>query len=279
MTKRRRVVSAITSILVVSALSISCLAFSASAEGGQSIDDVINGNNTSVSQDVGANGDNGATANQDQNANYDGADLGGGVGADLGGSSGGPMVDEIKDATKIDGTSAGATKINRGIKKVASFIIQILSYLLTILLTLRVLCDLIYIVIPFSRGILGGGAQPAGGQPGMGGQAGMGMGMGMNGIGMGGMRGGMGMNGMAGGMGGQAGMAGQQGSGFTIVSNAAINAIQQPTPLKFYAKDMMITLIIVPILIILAVTGVLADLGFLLGDLIAKMIGGIGNML
>lgn len=268
--------SAITSILVVSAMSISCLAFNASAEGGQSIDDVINGNNTSVSQDVGTNGDNGAAANQDQNANYDGADLGGGVGADLGGSSGGPMVDEIKDATKIDGTSAGATKINRGIKKVASFIIQILSYLLTILLTLRVLCDLIYIVIPFSRGILGGGAQPAGGQPGMGGQAGMGMnGMGMSGMGMGGM----GMNGMAGGMGGQPGMAGQQGSGFTIVSNAAINAIQQPTPLKFYAKDMTITLIIVPILIILAVTGVLADLGFMLGGLIAKMIGGIGNML
>lgn len=265
MTKRRRVVSAITSILVVSAMSISCLAFNASAEGGQSIDDVINGNNTSVSQDVGTNGDNGAAANQDQNANYDGADLGGGVGADLGGS-GGPMVDEIKDATKIDGTSAGATKINRGIKKVASFIIQILSYLLTILLTLRVLCDLIYIVIPFSRGLLGGGAQPAVGQPGMGGQAGMGMN-------------GMGMNGMAGGMGGQPGMAGQQGSGFTIVSNAAINAIQQPTPLKFYAKDMMITLIVVPILIILAVTGVLADLGFMLGDLIAKMIGGIGNML
>lgn len=270
MTKRRRVVSAITSILVVSAMSISCLAFNASAEGGQSIDDVINGNNTSVSQDVGTNGGNGATVNQGQNENYGGADLDGGVGADLGGNSGGPLVDEIKDATKIDGTSAGATKINQGIKKVASFIIQILSYVLTIFLTVRVLLDLIYIAIPFSRGFLGGGAQPAGGQPGMGGQTSMGMGM--NSMGMNSMGGNM-SGGMAGGMGGQ------QGSKITLVSNAAVNATQQPTPLKFYAKDMVVTLIIVPILIILAVTGVLADLGFLLGDLIAKMIGGIGNML
>lgn len=213
-------------------------------------------------------------------------------------------MEQIKSATDLTEVSPGATKINEGIKKVASFIIQVLAYFITAFLAVKVLIDLCYITIPFTRTFLGNGYQgdPSMAQGGMGGMGmngmgGMGMGgMGMNrGMGMGGMgmggygmnrmgmggmggmgMGGMGMNGMQGGM--QGGM-GQAMGKIQWVSNAALNAVMSPSPLKFYAKDMTAVLIVTPILIVLAVTGVLTDLGFLLGDLIAQAVGGIGNML
>lgn len=299
---KRRIVASIVSAFVVSIMSFSMLAISAGAvDEGKSLDDVINGNNASVSQDAGTvSGENANTGGNEAGEaqggdDYNGADLGG-IGASFGEPNGGSISEELKGATDLDQTHSGATKINQGIKTVASFIIQILSYALTVLLTLRVILDLIYINISFSRGLLGGGAQPMPGQPGqpgMGGGMGMGGmgsmgGMGMGGMGMGGMHsryggmggmGGMGMGGMAGGMGmnGQQGMQ-QPGGGLRFVSDAAIMAVSQPSPMRYYAKDMAVTLIIVPILLILAVTGVLTDLGFLIGEAIAKMIGSFGGM-
>jgi hypothetical protein len=73
------------------------------------------------------------------------------------------------------------------------------------------------------------------------------------------------------------------------VSEAALNAVaagksvdqnnKAVSPLKAYTKDMIPTLVITPILLVLAITGVLTDLGFLLGDVIANAIGGISSML
>lgn len=226
--------------------------------------------------------------------------------SDIGGlyQQNGAMIDDIQSASELDEPSSGASKVNQGIKKVASFIINIAAYATTILMTARVVLDLLYIAVPFSRSILangyGGqamGGQAGMGQPGMGGMGSMGMGgmgMGMGGMGMNrGMGMGMGMNrGMGMGMGGM-----QQGSqpGATPamgriqwISTAALNAVaseQVPgpdgraqSPLKMYAKDMTVILVITPIMLVLAVSGVLVNLGFMLGDLLTRAISGLGNM-
>jgi keratin, type II cytoskeletal I (fragment) len=129
-------------------------------------------------------------------------------------------------------------------------------------------------------------------------QSGMGMGMnsGMGGMGMGigmGMHGGYGMNRMGiGGMGMQGGSvpgANPAMGRVQCVSTAALNAaaaeqIVGPdgkaiSPLKMYAKDMIVVLVITPVLLTLAITGVLTDLGFLIGKLIADTVSGIGGMI
>ena len=217
-------------------------------------------------------------------------------------------LESIKQATDLSGPSAGAERVNNGITKVASFIVQILAYFITAFLVVRVVLDLTYICIPFTRSFLangyGGNAQAGGGgmgmqQPGMGmGGMGMNSGMGMGGMGMGmgmgGMRGGYGMNRM--GMGGM-GMGGMQGSApganpamgrVQWISTAALNAVaaesvvgqdgKPVSPLGSYAKDMVVVLVITPILLTLAITGVLTDLGFLLGQLITNAVAGIGTM-
>lgn len=215
------------------------------------------------------------------------------------------------DLTSVD--TKGADKVNDGIRTVAAFIVRILSYFLTAFLVVRVILDLVYIALPFTRSVLSNGyaGNPAAGgsgmgmqQPGMGGMGSPmgGMGMGMGGMGMGGMgmgmRGGYGMNRMGMGMGGMGmngmGAQGQMGASPAMgrvqwISSAALNAVaaeQMPGPdgkpqsaLKAYAKDMMVVLIITPVLLTLAITGVLTNLGFLIGDIIAKGITSIGGMI
>lgn len=209
---------------------------------------------------------------------------------------------DAADLTNVD--TKGASKVNEGIKTVAAFIVKILSYFLTAFLVVRVLLDLVYIALPFTRSMLSNGyaGNAAAGGAGMGGMGGMGSpmggmgGMGMGGMGMG-MRGGYGMNRMGmGGMGmGGAGMGGSQMGAspamgrVQLVSTAALNSVaseNMPGPdgrpqsaLKAYAKDMAVTLVITPVLLVLAITGVLSNLGFLLGDVIARGIASIGNMI
>ena len=194
-------------------------------------------------------------------------------------------LESIKQATDLSGPSAGAERVNNGITKVASFIVQILAYFITAFLVVRVVLDLTYICIPFTRSFLangyGGNAQAGGGgmgmqQPGMGmGGMGMNSGMGMGGMGMGGMQ-------------GSAPGANPAMGRVQWISTAALNAVaaesvvgqdgKPVSPLGSYAKDMVVVLVITPILLTLAITGVLTDLGFLLGQLITNAVAGIGTM-
>ena len=107
--------------------------------------------------------------------------------------------------------------------------------------------------------------------------------MGMGGMGMGGMQGGM--MGQQGAMGAQPSATGRP----QWVSTAALNAVaaeQMPTPdgrarsaIKTYASDMVVTLVAVPILLVLAMSGALTQLGLLLGEAIAVGIGALGGMI
>ena len=227
------------------------------------------------------------------------------------------FMQSMNDATDLTDMQPGASKVNQGIKKVVSFIVQVMSYGITALLVVRVLLDLCYIGLPFTRAALSNGYAGTpqgdmgmqqggmGGMNGMGGMSGMG-GMGMSGMGgmggygmgrygMGGMSG-MGMGGMNGmGMGGMNGMQqGAQGANpamgrVQLVSNAALNAVASESVIgpngkaknavTIYMKDMIPTLVAIPILIVLGATGALTQLGLLLGQLLANAASSIGGMI
>ena len=280
------------------------LAFSSASIGvsASSLDDVIGANqqeqqNTQVEQSTTGNVeipvDNQSTSGKTNSGYVSGEDF----------------ISSLQGSTDLTQHQEVVENANPVMNKVASIIVQLLSYLITIGLTVRVVLDLTYIVLPFTRsflsnGYMGNAQAGAGGMPnqamgGMGGMGGMSGGMGMGG-GYG-MRGGMGMGmnrmgGMSGGMGGmqqgmQGGMNNQNMSrmGETQwVSNAALNAVaaeSQPgpdgkavSPFKLYIKDMTVIMVLTPILLALALTGTLTDLGFLLGDVICAGINSIGGM-
>ena len=73
------------------------------------------------------------------------------------------------------------------------------------------------------------------------------------------------------------------------VSNAALNAVaaessvgpdgRAVSPLKAYCKDMVVIMVAVPVLLTLAVTGTLTNLGFLIADVLVDAIASIGDMI
>lgn len=211
--------------------------------------------------------------------------------------SGGNMVSELEGAADMSDPAVGIESVTSGIKEVASYVIQILSYAVIILLVLRVVLDITYIGLPFVRSFLangyqgnaqaGAGGAPnsamTGGMPGFGGIAGM---HGAGSMGMGGMQGMNQMNSMN-----QSVVSNNtsNGSKVQLVSNAAMNAVaaessigpdgKAVSPFKMYVKDMIVVLILVPVLLTLAITGALTDLGFFIGSLLVELIEGIGSMI
>lgn len=197
-------------------------------------------------------------------------------------------VEYIKDATNLGETSEMTREINSLTSKVASFIVQIVSYFITAFLAVRVILDLCYIAIPFSRAILSNGYQGNA-------QSSENMNNGMGGMGMqGGMPGGMGipsmnMNGnQPNNMQGQ-GQVNNPMNKVQFISSEALNAVaaesvigQNGKPnnaIKVYGRSAVKMLVITAILLTLAITGALTNLGFLIGELVSSSISNIGNML
>jgi hypothetical protein len=174
------------------------------------------------------------------------------------------------------------------------WIVPILVGVIFAALTLRVLLDILYIVAPFIRPKLAPGVrgdqmaenQMGGGMRcGMGGDGSMGMAGGM--MGAGGMAGGMaggyggysrrGRRGMAGGMSGGVPVGGTQ-----WVSETAIAAVmagnqvgpngKPNNPVIFYLKGMVVPLVLIPVMLILLLSGVLTQVGFYIGDLLTNVI-------
>lgn len=211
------------------------------------------------------------------------------------------IIKDLGRATDMTEKMPEVEKAGSGIKRIMTILVQIISYVITFGLVLRVAIDLMFIGLPFTRGFLANGytGNPqagAGGMPTPSGMTpGMGAGIGMPGTGYGGF-GGYGYHRPFGSSPfGTSGMTNpaMQGSGFfgriQWVSNAALNAVAAETtigsdgrpvsPLKVYAKDMMIVLVLTPILLVLAVTGVLTQLGFMLGELISNVLRSFGGSL
>lgn len=198
------------------------------------------------------------------------------------------FIEGLQGSANVSADVEGVSNITSGAKTVVAFIVQVIAYLITILLALRVVIDLAFIALPFARSFMGNGYL---GNP----QAGAGgipnsMGMGMQSAGMNRM-GGMGGMGMQGNMSPMTSPEQQPNASgrIQLVSNAALNAVagentvgadgKAVSPFKLYIKDMIVVMIIVPILITLAVTGALTNLGFTLAQLIVEGISKIGGMI
>lgn len=303
----------VLALLTCSLMILSCASMTVHAASleditnSSSLDDVVNSNNQEQTTN-GSLADVNNTQDNESNSDYVTSE---------------EYIDSLKGATDLSQTSEVAASVNSALNKVVTIIVQILAYGITILLTVKVLLDLLFITIPFTRTFLGNGyagnAQAGMDNPAMGGMAGMnspigggmygggmmggglggyggmsggygGMSGGMYGRGRYGMGGGM-MNGMAGGMNGMGAMQPGQQPAMTgriqWVSNAALNAVaaenvpdgKVATSLRLYAKDMVVYLIATPILLVLAMSGALTELGFLVGDLITQGLAKIDNML
>ena len=154
--------------------------------------------------------------------------------------------------------------VNSMIYKTQSFIVQIIAYALTIMLTLRTLFDLTYIAIPFSRSLI----DRISGQPG--GNMGQNMGN-MGGQSFGGQSGQFNQppaSGASGATGSTSGATRVQ-----LISDEARAAIQSPRVFRTYAKSMAVTLIATTVMLVLALTGALTDLGFIIGKALAAALG------
>lgn len=199
------------------------------------------------------------------------------------------FINSMKGATNFTQNNELTSKVNGKLNKIVTPIVQILAYAVTVLMVLRVVLDLAFITIPFSRKFLGNGYMGSvsimNDQGMMGSPVGQPMGspVGKNGMGMGMMGNAMNMNSMKPVMTQQPAISNR----IQLVSQAALNAVaaennpdgKAGTPLKIYAKDMLIVLVITPVLLILAMTGALMQVGFVIGDAITNALYNLGNMM
>lgn len=272
--------------LILVAIIGSIMSLSTTYAYADTLDEIINQQEV----DYSSKGDkNGSTKKEtsNSNSNKDKGNLG--DGAYLNDS----QIDSVRDAANLSESSPQAVKINNAIKKGSSLAVQVMSYFIVALLIVRILLDIGYIALPFIRPLLNKGYN--GQQQGAMGQTGM---MGTQNPFGGGFSGGFGNSPFSQrgyGMSGMNGLAGQQAGVQTaigkspLVSMSAVKAVDSEaqlgpdgktvSPLRMYAKDMVVVLVLVPLFIILAMTGALQNLGFLLGEVIARAIGGLSGMI
>lgn len=203
------------------------------------------------------------------------------------------LIKDLQNAT-VDLTKSDARidKATEGLRTIVSFAVRLISFIVTYGLTLKVVLDLAYITIPFLRGILANGHVGNA-------QAGTGVSTQNNSFGSFGNWGptGFGYNQNFGYNSGLGGFNRPFGSSqptqqsilhrLQFVSTVALNAVAAENsvgpdgkpvkPLKLYAKDMILTLIVTPLLLVLSLTGALTQLGFIVGNVVAKLIAGLGG--
>lgn len=212
-------------------------------------------------------------------------------------ASGREFINDLQSATDMSESNETVEKAAQPMVRIVSIIVQMICYIITAGMSLRVALDLCYIALPFTRTFLSNGhvGNPQAGTPGAMNQGGMGMGGGFGGFG-GGFGGGYGggfggyNRGMGMGMGGMSSPGsvdqGSRANSIQWVSTAALNAVageatvdqqtgKPASAFKLYIKDMAVVLVITPILLVLAITGTLTSLGFMIGDILCNTIAKI----
>lgn len=182
----------------------------------------------------------------------------------------------LRDAGDMSEENDTALKAAAPLRKGVEVIIQVISYVVVVGLSLRVALDLTYIALPFSRTLLGGTVEENR-------RGAAGASYGGNGLGSGIYGGGPGLyggNGMYGG--GPGASVSGPGGKMQFVSGAAIQAVSRaatpgsdgksPGAIRLYVKDMAVMLVGVPILLVLLLTGALTDIGFTVGELVGGVI-------
>lgn len=204
-------------------------------------------------------------------------------------TSGKSAIGNISRAAAMDTESEQMREIGGVMNSFAAKVMQLIGYVISIGLGLITALDIVYIAIPPLRGIL------ANGYVGTGDQGGANNGMGTNmmngaassyGTGYGGFNGGYNSgygqhaNNMQMGMAAGAQQNNQPSNGrMQFVTNAALNAVASASsgmnPFKVYFKQQAAVCILAPTMFVLAATGVLSKLGFMLGQAASRWLGNI----
>lgn len=254
-------------MLVISLMVCMCTTAFASSDQA-TLDDIINSQEETITQgeDYSTGKDNTSTAEKNEE-----------------------FIEGLMEAGNMAAADIpGANQVTGGVKVVAAWIFQVLAYAITAFLAVRIVLDLAYIGLPFTRGFLNKGQ--VSGNTGMMGMSNMNGMSGMNSMNsMGSSLGGSENFGTMGGNMGNTGnnmmTSGRSAGGITsgLVSNAAIAAVGAEESgggaIKVYMKNMIVVLVMIPVMIVLAGTGALTQLGFIIGDALVDLIGALGNML
>lgn len=193
------------------------------------------------------------------------------------------FMDGLKQATDMTGADVpGAAEVTGGARQIAAYIVTVLSYIIIAFLAVRIMLDLIYIVFTPIRTFMANGytgvANTNGQAPGaMGGAAPYGRPTPYGGATPYG-----GMSAMESNNNVMGNKNNSRAGNIQFVSNQALNAVANESAIgangkpvgafKTYAKDMIVMLIIVPVLVILAATGVITRLGFAIGGYLVDAI-------
>lgn len=243
------------------------------------LDSVINQANTGLVEEVnGEQVEESESTEQSTEGTAEGEDLYEGIAE---------ITNSVTNKNIIDGTteavdlkySEKAAILNEAIGKATGFVIQIIAYCIVCFLGVNTLIDMMYITIPVSRfifvkpennGMLSGSMNNmsttnSGGQfTSVGGSS-----FNQNGL----------YNGNQ--LGGTANVPDKS----RFVSPEALNAVANSEDgkpagaLRAYTKDLVIKSVLVAILLTLILSGVLLDLGFVIGDVIVNLISGVkGNI-
>lgn len=149
----KRAITLLTAIMLIACCSMGT---ALAAESGTSLDDIVNAQEQPVEGQTQPAENNGSTSTQNQES------------ATTGGLSqeqqdkNNEFIAGLQEATDLTDPVEGVNAVTPWIKQAAGFVVQVVFYAVTVLLAVRVVLDLAYIGLPFTRSFLGNGYSGAG---------------------------------------------------------------------------------------------------------------------
>ena len=273
--KKRLLSNKVTSGLVVGLFTTMCLMLIPMSAFAGTLDDVVNSNSNSSTESVTQGGSSSTTNSGVGSSSDSGSTVQGSSGYDSG------EISNLMEAGQVSIDSSAIESLS-GAKKLVGRFATIVLFITILFLPAKIVFDIFYLSMPqFIQVKLDGGQSMNGQQGGQQGNMQSGMGgynSGMGGYNRGGYNSGMGgYNSGTSGY-GQGSMGNQQrGMKVPLISKSAVIATSQEHKYMTYFKSMTGELIAVPILLVVAVSGVLPKIGLVVGtkvvDLFASMLG------
>ena len=183
------------------------------------------------------------------------------------------LVNNLAPFTKMDEIDERAIRAATPIKQLVGSVVQFMLFIAIALIPFRCACDVVYVAFPFMRKLLSGEDSSSGSSSNSN-AGGYGMGEDIGGYG--------GMGGYGGYGGGSRSRRGsKRGTGSRFVSSSVIAAVSKGNGSVWgvCGKEIITLSIVVPALIILTMTGVLTQLGLVVGEIGTGIVTSLGETL
>lgn len=183
------------------------------------------------------------------------------------------LVNTLAPFTKMDEIDERAIRAATPIKQLVGSVVQFMLFIAIALIPFRCACDVVYVAFPFMRKLLSGEDSSIGSSSSSNSNAGgYGMGEDIGGYG--------GYGGYGGGSRSRRGSS-RKGAGSRFVSSSVIAAVSKGNGSVWgvCGKEIITLSILVPALIILTMTGVLTQLGLVVGEIGTGIITSLGETL